>query len=65
MNTKTALMVRLTVLAFALINQVLVENGYHVLPVSEAELEQALTALITLAAALWNLWAQQRKKKGN
>lgn len=60
MNSKKNAIVRIVVLAFALLNQLLVLQGYDVLPIAEADLEQAVTLLITMGAALWNWWANRR-----
>ena len=60
MNSKKNAIVRMVVLAFALLNQLLVLQGYDVLPIAEADLEQAVTLLITIGAALWNWWANRR-----
>lgn len=60
MNSKKNAIVRMVVLAFALLNQLLVLQGYDVLPIAEADLEQAVTLLITMGAALWNWWANRR-----
>lgn len=60
MTSKKNAIVRMVVLAFALLNQLLVLQGYDVLPIAEADLEQAVTLLITMGAALWNWWANRR-----
>ena len=60
MTSKKNAIVRMVVLAFALLNQLLVLQGYDVLPIAEADLEQAVTLLITIGAALWNWWANRR-----
>ncbi len=44
--------IRSTVLIFALLNQVLAAFGKSPLPFSEAEVEQAVSAIITVVAAL-------------
>ena len=59
--TKQAMMVRLAVLFFALLNQLLVICGYGVLPVNTEELEQAITTLVTALATLWNIIGALRK----
>ncbi|MFD2829243.1 phage holin [Corticicoccus populi] len=45
-----ALMMRATLLIYALINQFLVMKGYSPLPFTEAELEEGITMLITIVA---------------
>lgn len=48
--------VRTAVLAFALINQVLTISGYNPLPFSEEEVGEAVSMVLTAAAALWAWW---------
>lgn len=48
--------VRTVVLVFALVNQVLAISGYNILPFSEEEVSQAVSALITIVASLWTWW---------
>ncbi|CDQ22561.1 phage holin [Halobacillus karajensis] len=45
-------LIRTTVLVFALINQVLAAFGKSPLPFSEAEVEQGVSAIITVGASL-------------
>lgn len=60
MKQKFSGIVRITVLAFALLNQLLVLFGYPVLPIEEGELEQAISVIFTILAALWNLLAERK-----
>lgn len=48
--------VRTAVLAFALINQVLTISGHNPLPFSEEEVGEAVSMVLTAAAALWAWW---------
>ena len=51
-----ATLIRLTVLAVALINQILVSTGYQIIPWSTEEIEGIVTALFTAVAAAVAAW---------
>lgn len=51
-----ATIVRTLCLAFALFNQVLSASGHPMIPIDNAQLEQFLTSLITVVAALVSWW---------
>ena len=51
-----AVLVRTAVLFLALLNQLLMVFGYSILPLSEQELSELLTALFTAVAAMWAWW---------
>ena len=51
-----ATIARTAVLALALTNQILSTTGHAVLPIESAQLEQLVTGLITVVAALVNWW---------
>ena len=51
-----AVLVRTAVLFMALLNQLLMVFGYSILPISEQELSELLTALFTAMAAMWAWW---------
>ena len=53
---KIAVLVRTLVLFAALLNQLLMVFGYTILPISEEELSELLTALFTTVSALWVWW---------
>jgi SPP1 family holin len=53
---KKETVIRLIVLAIALINQALVTLGYQALPWSGDQIGQAVSTLITIAAAMWAYW---------
>lgn len=55
-SVSTATWVRTICLVIALINQGLSAFGKSPLPIDNAELEQVVTTLITVAAALVNWW---------
>lgn len=48
--------VRTAVLAFALANQALTISGHSPLPFSEEEVGEAVSMVLTAAAALWAWW---------
>ena len=52
----TATIVRTAVLALALTNQILSTTGHAVLPIESAQLEQLVTAGITIGASLASWW---------
>lgn len=56
MKIKTSTIVRTAVLALALVNQCLSISGRAILPISNEQLEQLITLIITIATALWNWW---------
>ena len=55
-SVSTATWVRTICLVVALVNQVLSALGKSPLPIDNAELEQVVTTLITVTAALVNWW---------
>ena len=50
------MLVRTAVLFLALLNQLLLVFGYSILPISEEELSEFLSALLTMLSALWVWW---------
>ena len=60
---KIVMLVRTIVLFVALLNQLLMVFGYTILPVSEEELTQLLTALFTTASALWVWWENEKGER--
>ncbi len=52
----TATITRTAVLALALTNQILSATGHAVLPIESAQLEQLVTAGITIGASLASWW---------
>lgn len=56
MKIKTSTIVRTAVLVLALVNQCLSIAGKAILPISDAQLEQLITLIITIAVAVWNWW---------
>lgn len=55
-----AMFVRTAVLFLALLNQLLLVFGYRMLPITEEELNQLLTTLLTVLSSLWAWWNDNR-----
>lgn len=51
-----ATIIRTILLVLALTNQVLVSMGYSVIPIDNEMLEELLTLLFTIGAAIWTWW---------
>ena len=58
-----ATIVRTLCLAFALFNQVLSACGHPMIPLDNAQMEQFLTSVITVIAALVSWWRTTRLRK--
>jgi len=56
MKIKTETIIRTIVLILALINQVLAIMGKGQIPITEDEVYQLVTLLITIGSALWAWW---------
>ena len=61
MNTKQApysvgMIICTILLAFALVNQILVNFGYSPLPFEDAQVEFAVSSILTAATAVWAWW---------
>lgn len=56
MKIKTETIIRTIVLILALINQVLAIMGKGQIPITEDEVYQLVTLLITVGSALWAWW---------
>ncbi len=55
-----AMLVRTAILFLALINQLLMVFGYSILPLSEEEFGELVSALLTAFSALW-AWREDNK----
>lgn len=55
-SVKTETIIRTVVLVLALINQVLTSLGKPVIPISDEELSEVITLVITIAVSLWGWW---------
>ena len=56
MKVKTDTIIRTIVLAIALINQVLAIYGREAIPITEDNVYQLVTLLVTIGAAVWSWW---------
>ncbi|MBR3000760.1 MAG: phage holin [Oscillospiraceae bacterium] len=56
MKVKTETIIRTVVLILALINQVLAIMGKGQIPITEDEVYQLITLLVTVGSALWAWW---------
>lgn len=56
MKVKTETIIRTIVLILALINQVLAIYGKDKIPVTEDEIYQLITLVVTIGSALWAWW---------
>ena len=56
MKIKTETIIRTIVLILALVNQVLAIMGKGQIPITEDEVYQLVTLLITIGSALWAWW---------
>lgn len=55
-NVSAATIVRTVCLMLALVNQILSATGHAVIPIENAEVEQLVTSMITVATALVSWW---------
>ena len=55
-NVKTDTIVRTIILVVALVNQILTSTGHAVIPVSDEEITQVITLVITIGASVWAWW---------
>lgn len=56
MKIKTETIIRTIVLALALINQVLAIYGKEAFPVTEDQVYQTVTLIVTIISAVWAWW---------
>ena len=56
MKVKTETIIRTIVLILALANQVLAIYGKEKIPITEDEVYQLVTLIVTVASALWAWW---------
>ncbi len=55
-----AMLVRTAVLFLALVNQLLLVFGYTMLPITEEQLNELLTTLLTILSGIWVWWGDNR-----
>lgn len=56
MNVKTDTIIRTIVLVLALINQVLAIVGREAIPITEEDVYQVVTIIVTIGASVWAWW---------
>lgn len=56
MKVKTDTIIRTIVLTLALVNQVLVMLGKGVIPITDEQVEAAVSIVFTIGASLWAWW---------
>lgn len=56
MKVKTETIIRTIVLILALANQVLAIYGKQKIPITEDEIYQLITLIVTIGASLWTWW---------
>lgn len=56
MKIKTETVIRTVVLLLALANQVLAIYGKNAIPITEDEVYQLITLIVTIASTLWAWW---------
>jgi SPP1 family holin len=56
MKVKTETIIRTIVLVLALINQVLAILGKEKIPITEDDVYQLITLIVTVCTALWSWW---------
>lgn len=56
MKVKTETIIRTVVLIVALINQALTLVGWNLIPITDDQISEAITLIITIGASLWAWW---------
>ena len=56
MNVKTDTIIRTVILIVALINQILTSTGHSVIPITDDQITEIISLIITIAASLWAWW---------
>ena len=56
MKIKTETIIRTVILVVALINQVLTVTGHSLLPITDEQITEIITLVITVGASLWAWW---------
>lgn len=56
MRVSTDTIIRTIVLVIALINQILTSTGHSVIPVSDEQVSELITLVVTIGASLWAWW---------
>lgn len=56
MKIKTETIIRTIVLAVALINQILTIFGYSILPITDEQIAEVVSVIITIVTSVWAWW---------
>lgn len=56
MKIKTDTIIRTIVLTLALVNQILTNTGHTVIPVSDDQIAELITLVVTIGASVWAWW---------
>lgn len=56
MKIKTETIIRTVVLALALANQILTSTGHSVIPVTDDQISEIITLVVTVGASVWAWW---------
>ena len=56
MKIKTDTIIRTIVLTLALINQILTSTGHSVIPVSDDQVAELISLVVTIGASVWAWW---------
>ena len=56
MNIKTDTIIRTIILAVALINQALTMAGKSIIPISDEQITEVVSLVITIGASVWAWW---------
>lgn len=55
-NVKAEIIVRTVILIVALINQALTISGHSLLPITDEQITEVITLVITIGASMWAWW---------
>ena len=56
MSVKKDTIIRTIVLVLALVNQILTSTGHSVIPISDDQVAELVSLVITIGASLWAWW---------
>jgi len=56
MKIKKDTIIRTVVLALALVNQILTATGHSIIPISDAQVTEAISLAFTIGASTWAWW---------
>lgn len=56
MKVKIDTIIRTVVLVLALVNQILTATGHSVIPISDEQVSEIITLVVTIGASVWAWW---------